>query len=108
MSLQWHGDEQLRRTIRALQYGIDATTSVGTQVAKDLVHKDTGTLQGSIRPEPAKITGEQVVGAFGPHDVKYARYQEFLPPSRGGKTYMRPAEQQAKKVLQSNIKKAYG
>ena len=75
-----------------MKIAIDAAASEGTKEAKRLVHVDTATLQGSIRPEPTKIVGDTVVGGFGVHKVKYAIYQEFLPPSHGGKTYMRPAE----------------
>jgi hypothetical protein len=103
---------------RALMLGIDKTTSEGTIDAKRLVNRDTTTLQGSIFPEPAKVNGSgQVEGVYGPHDVEYAKYQEFLPgetmpdgqPRRrkGGKPYMRPSMRTVEKNLAPNIQAAY-
>lgn len=109
MSYQYtsYKKEAEERVLRALKLGIDKTTSEGTKTAKDLVHVDKALLQGSIRPEPAKVVAGKVVGQYGTHDVEYAEPQEFLPPSKGGKAYMRPSAEEAKKELPVNIKSAY-
>ena len=107
MSFEWRGAEQLERVLKALVDGIDKSCSEGTAVAKQNVHVDTATLQGSIRPDRTRIVGNVVVGQFGSHDVNYAVYQEFLPPSRGGKPYLRPGEDEARKNLQGNIEDAW-
>lgn len=59
--------------------------------AKGLVHVDTATLQGSIRLETARAEGNGARGQWGSFDVGYAIFQELLPPSRGGKAYLRPS-----------------
>jgi hypothetical protein len=132
-TLDWHGKEMSDLVEHALRLGIDKTASEGSIEAKGLVHFDTTTLQGSIRPDPAKKNADgQIEGAYGPHratnpeneeDVMtYAVYQEFLPgewmpdPSgegetmrrrRGGKPYMRPSMKTVEKNLPGNIAAAY-
>lgn len=118
MSLEWFGDQQKAKVELALRRGIDRTTSEGTIEAKRLVNVRTATLQGSIYPEPAKVNAEgQVEGVYGPHDVEYAVYQEFLPTElmpdgtprrkRGGKPYMRPSMKLVLRNLRDNIAAAY-
>jgi hypothetical protein len=118
MSLEWNGAEAIAKATRALQIGIDKTTSDATIEAKRLVNRDTTTLQGSIYPEPAKLTAEgQMEGAYGPHDVEYAVVQEFLQGEtmpdgttrdrKGGKPYMRPSQTNAAEKLPGNIVDAY-
>ena len=103
----WHGPEMKAKVERALMRGIDKTTSQAAITAKRLVHIDTSTLQGSISPDPARVEGDEVVGQFSTHDVAYAKPQEFLPPEKGGKPYMRPAADEAAKNLAGNIRKAW-
>jgi hypothetical protein len=123
LSLTWHGAEALANVVKALQIGIDKTTSQGTIEAKRLVNRDTTTLQGSIHPEPARVNeAGQVEGAYGPHDVAYAVFQEFMPGEWmpdpdgdgeslrrrwGGKPYMRPSQKTVEDRLLPNILEAW-
>lgn len=116
--LTWNGAAVEALVEKALRIGIDKTTSDATIEAKKLVHVDTATLQGSIYPEPAKVNGDgQMEGAYGPHDVAYAIFQEFLlgeampdggeRTRRGGKPFMRPSAATAEKNLTGNIQDAW-
>lgn len=118
VSLDWHGGEMTAKVIRALKIGIDKTTSDASIEAKRLVNIDTSTLQGSIRPEAAaENSNGQIVGIYGPHDVEYAAWQEFLPGEQmpdgatrersGGKPYMRPSMAKAEEEIGKNIRDAY-
>jgi hypothetical protein len=128
VELTWNGAAIQEAVERALVLGIDRTTSDAAIEAKRLVNVDTSTLQGSIYPEPAKIIDDRVEGAYGPHDVDYAIWQEFAlgqqtpeyastasgktysegPRQRsGGKPYMRPSAANAEKALPGNIAAAY-
>jgi len=109
-NLQWNSAELLAEIYQNLKEGIDKTSSEATALAKQEVHVRTGYLQGSIRSDPAKIINGQVVGQFGTHmpvppgaEHAYDFWQEFLPTERGGKPYMRPAQQLAGEVLMKNI-----
>lgn len=114
----WNGKEAMAKVERALKLGIDKTTSQGSIEAKRLVHIDTSTLQGSIYPEPAKLNDSgQIEGIYGPHDIAYAKFQEFVPGEQmpdgetrtraGGKPYMRPSMKVVEKNLAPNITEAY-
>lgn len=130
MSLDWHGAEMTALVERALQLGIDKTSGEASIAAKGLVHVGkSALLQGSIRPDPAKKNDAgQIEGAYGPHDVDYAIWQEFKLGERspeyrstasgktysegprqrsGGKPYMRPSMATAEKKLPGNIADAY-
>lgn len=120
MTPGWYGPEAMAKVERALMMAIDKTTSDGAIEAKDPVHKDTTLLQGSIFAVPAKKTSEGIIeGIYGPHDVDYAVFQEFLPGESmpdppggvrvrsGGKPYLRPSMKTAEKKLPENIVAAY-
>ena len=112
-TLNWFGIQRSAEILAKVKRGIDKTSSDAVKVAKQEVHVDTAYLQGSIRPEPAKIYETQVVGGFGTHmpippgaEHAYDYWQEFLPPEKGGKPYMRPAQANAEANLAKNIQDA--
>lgn len=127
--MKWYGQEAIAKATRALMMGIDKTTSDATIEAKRLVHIKDTILQGSIMPEPAKLNDDkQIEGTYGPHDVDYAIWQEFMlgektpeytstvtgktyaegtRQRKGGKPYMRPSMRKAEQSLMGNIIKAY-
>lgn len=101
----WLGDAVKRRFENAVRKGLAQTGRDCVATAKDLVHKDTTTLQGSIQVRgPYKIPSGYVL-LWGSFDVNYAKYQEMLPPARGGKAYLRPAADKHYPELTDNIKR---
>ena len=83
---QWYGNSQVRRIQEAQRVAIDEVTQLATQRAVALVPVVTGTLQGSIRHEPATIARDGAAeGEFGSYDVVYALPVETRTP------YLRPA-----------------
>lgn len=94
MSLDWRGEELLRRVSEASRAAIDETTAACVPLGQGLVHVDTARLQSAIGAIPAEVRGDEVVGAYGvPHDPGYALPQEYLPEPQG-KAYIRPAADQ--------------
>lgn len=108
MSLDWQGDALLRRVERASREAIDEVTGAATEVAKQLVHVDTHTLQRSLGAVPARTEGDQTVGAFGSlQDPGYAIDQEYDHEPRG-KPYLRPAADQEFPKLGARIARRLG
>lgn len=70
--MDWRGQEVFRQVMEAARKGIDATTADCVNEAKENVPVVTGTLQGSIRIEPATIDGPTAKGRWGSFDVNYA------------------------------------
>lgn len=64
------------RIERAVIGGIDAVTAKAAKAAKPLTPVRSGRLRDSMRNEPARTRGDQVVGSFGSYDVPYAIYVE--------------------------------
>lgn len=106
MSLHWRGPQVAARVRAAQITGVNKTMGECIIQAKATVHVDTATLQGSIRLEPARPEGNGVVGQWGSFDVRYALWQEVLPPSRGGKAYLRPSADANYPHLRAHIRAA--
>ena len=87
----WRGPLVAARVRAAQIAGVNKTMGECIVQAKATVHVQFGTLQGSIRLEPARPVGSGVAGQWGSFDVNYALWQEVLPPGRGGKAYLRPS-----------------
>jgi hypothetical protein len=108
MVLDWQGDALLRRIEAACIDAVDETTGAAAEVARGLVHVDTGLLQSRIGTVPAVARGDEIVGAMGvPDDPGYAIPQEYLPGPRG-KAYIRPAADQEFPTLGERIAKRLG
>ena len=81
--------DNLRKMIeRGALNAVDRTMADGVNFAKRRVNVDTGSLQGSIKFEPATIENGRPHGLWGSFDINYAADQEF---GRHGKPYLRPA-----------------
>jgi len=104
--LSWRGPLVAARVRHAQIAGINKTMGECIVSAKGLVHVDTATLQGSIRLEGARAEGAGARGQWGSFDVNYALWQEVLPPSRGGKAYLRPSADQHYPSLAGHIRAA--
>lgn len=103
----WNGDALVRKIEAACIEAVDETTGAAAEVARGLVHVDSGLLQSRIGTVPA-ARGDEVVGAMGvPDDPGYAIPQEFLPGPRG-KAYIRPAADQEFPTLSERIAKRLG
>jgi hypothetical protein len=106
VSVEWNGDSVAERVRRASLIGVNRTMGKCIVTAKELVHVDTSTLQGSIRSEPARETASGATGTWGSFDVNYALWQEVLPSERGGKAYLRPAADTHYRELGNEIRGA--
>lgn len=106
MSLRWKGGAVNQKMKAAIVQGMNTTISDCIRNAKQLVHRRTATLQGSIRMKPVVREGGAFVGRWGSFDVNYAIYQEMLPPEKGGKAYLRPSADRHYPELGRNIRKA--
>lgn len=80
MRILWFGDRIRERVIRACVDGVNDTTAAASIYAKQHHpgwQNRTGTAEGSIRPEPARVDGTMVRGRFGSFDVDYMIWLEL-------------------------------
>ncbi len=82
--LDWRGREMEQRVELAARIAIDETMAEAVREAKVRTPVRTGTLQGSIRFEPARREGNRVVGRWGSFDVNYALFVEVGHHTRSG------------------------
>lgn len=73
----------------ASRRGIDRTLAGCIAPAKSRTPVVSGTLQGSIRFEPAKVEGWRVVGQWGSFDVNYSIFVETGANGRPGRNMLR-------------------
>lgn len=120
MSVDWKGKQVSEKLLAACERGMLETASECVATSKALVHKDTTSLQGSIRidPEGVRREGGQLSLDWGSHDIEYAIWQEFLPGEEmpgvgtrllaGGKPYLRPSADEHYGELPERIRRAFG
>lgn len=108
MSLQWHGDELIKKMDAAIIQGINQTMSECAVHAKQnhpWVNR-TGTLEGSIRPVvAAHKEGDEFVGLWGSVDVAYALPLEIGTSKMPPYPYLRPAADAVYPKLPENIRR---
>lgn len=104
--LDWKAAAILKRERNASRLGIDDTmVACVTQGKKNTPpHVVTGTAQGSIMFEPAKIHGERVIGRWGSFDVDYFIWLEIGARGRPGYFILRRAADQEYPKLPERIK----
>jgi hypothetical protein len=90
-TLTWAGAALAMQIRRNCVDAIDETMAECVTTAKDRVRVASGTLQGSIRFEPATMTGLGAEGKWGSFDVGYAIYQELGTYKMTAQPYLRPA-----------------
>lgn len=74
--LNWNGEEVVKKVIFNARIAMDRVMSKCVIEAKGTVPKVTTALQGSIRMQPTKESGGQLVGRWGSYNIKYAIYIE--------------------------------
>jgi len=92
--LEWKGDKLPPLMREAAKRGIDDTTAKAAITAKQshpTWRNVTGTAEGSIRGDPAKILGDRVAGLFGSFDVNYFIWLEIGARGRAGDYTIRRA-----------------
>lgn len=92
--LEWKGDKLPPLLREAARLGIDDTTAAAAIAAKEshpTWHNVTGTAEGSIRGDPARILGTSVSGLFGSFDVNYFVWLEIGARGRAGDYTIRRA-----------------
>ena len=103
--LNWRGEEVKQATIQAARYAIDETTAAAVNEAKPNTPVVTGTLQGSIRIEPAHVENNIVVGRWGSFAVNYAFFVEVGRRGRAGRNMLRNAADSQYPQLRERIRK---
>lgn len=74
--INWNDKEIKKKTLDATRLAMDRIMAKCIVEAKGDVSVKTATLQGSIRMEPTKLKGGDLVGIWGSYNVKYAIYIE--------------------------------
>ena len=106
--LDWRGDEIKSRLLKAARQGIDETMADCVTDAKRETPVRTGTLQGSVRFEPAEVRGNEAKGTWGSFDVSYAIYVEIGTRGRPGVNMLRDAADENYPKLDGNIRSRFG
>lgn len=81
MSLTWHGERIAARMVAASVKGVDDTTAATAIYAKRNHpgwRNRTGTAEGSIRMDPARVEGDRVRGRVGSFAVNYFIFLELI------------------------------
>lgn len=105
-SMEWRGEMIVAKTKRAAIIGVNQTMAKCVEMAKTLVRVEFGTLQGSIRMEPAKPSGAGIKGTWGSFDVNYAIWQEIGTSVMSAQPYLRPSADFEYGLLESRIRAA--
>lgn len=91
--LDWDGEAIVAKHVTAARLAVDRTTGAAVSHAKQ--NHDwaniTGTLEGSLRMEPAAVQGDDVVGRWGSFDTAYALWLEIGTANMTARPYLRPA-----------------
>ncbi len=82
--IKWDDEKVIKKTLDATRLAMDRVMAKCVEQAKATVRVKTTTLQGSIRMEPTKLSGGDLVGIWGSYNVLYAIFQEL------GTIYMEP------------------
>ena len=106
--LDWKGDEVKKRWLEAARQGIEETMAACVVDAKRETPVRTGTLQGSVRFEPAKVRGNEAKGTWGSFDVNYAVYVEVGTRGRPGVNMLRDSADENYPKLAGNIRSRFG
>ena len=105
--MDWKAAAILKRERNASRLGIDDTLTLCVPIAKRETPVVTGTAQGSIMFEPAKIFGERVIGRWGSFDVDYFIWLEIGARGRPGHFMLRMAADQEYPKLPERIKERF-
>jgi len=120
VSVNWKGKQLRAKLDRAIEQGMKETASDCIATSKALVHKDTTSLQGSIRMDGRGVRreGGQISLDWGSYGIDYAIWQEYLPGEElpeggtrllsGGKPYLRPSADEHYPELPRKIRSAFG
>lgn len=99
--LNWNGDDISKRVLNAMRRAADESMAAAIPVAKARTPVVTGTAQGSIRLEPARIFRDEVRGRWGSFDVNYFIFLETGARGRPGLNMLRGA--QAQEMTQEKV-----
>ena len=107
--MDWRGDRFSDRAYNASRTAIDQTTQSCVPLAKAETPVITGTAQGSIRTEDARIFRRQhiVEGRWGSFDVNYFIWLEIGGRGRTGIFMLRRAADREYPRLRDRIRIAY-
>ena len=105
--VRWRGRILSKQSQEAARDGIDETMAAAVPLAKSRTPVVTGTLQGSIRFEPAKIDKNRVYGEWGSFDVNYAMVVEVGRGGRPGRNMLRGAADEEHPKLKQRIAKQF-
>jgi hypothetical protein len=106
VEVKWEGKALLKRLRLAQQDGVNETLRETAIEARRLVHRDTGELAGDIEARKAKVNARGAWGYVGAWNTEHAGVQEYLPPSMGGKSYIRAAGDSKFGRLRGHVAKA--
>lgn len=101
--VDWYGALWQAGALTAAKVAVDQTMAEAVNLAKRMVPVRTGTLQGSLRFQPAALEGDTMVGYWGSFDVNYAIYVEMGTIHMRARPYLLPAAQTAYLSIQPRI-----
>ncbi len=115
MPMQLKGGKELPKKLQKLSERYASKLGVAVGAAALIVQNDakrkapylTGNLRRSIHIEPQEEAGERVVVKVGT-DVEYAKYQEFGTSTIPPHPYLRPALDENRDKVKSEIKRVMG
>jgi len=103
--LKWDSKPVIDKTLLATRQGMDSVMSKCVGMAKGTVPVVTATLQGSIRMEPTKEQGGEMVGRWGSYNVLYAIFVELGTSKMSAQPYLRPSADRLYPTLPGEIKR---
>lgn len=104
--LKWNDEEIKKKTLDATRLAMDRVMAKCIKESKIMVPVVTATLQGSIRMEPTKLEGDNLVGRWGSYNVMYAIFQELGTSHMAANPFLRPAADKYYPSLPGEIRKA--
>ena len=104
--LKWNGEAIKKKTLDATCLAMDRVMAKCVREAKIMVPVQTATLQGSIRMEPTKLEGDDLVGKWGSYNVMYAVFVELGTINMDAQPYLRPPADKLYPSLPGEIRRA--